>query len=81
MRFLGHPLQLGVSRDMLGRVFNGMGDPIDDGPAILAEEYRDINSLAMNPAARDYPNEFIQTGISTSWASAVCLTPWRTIWR
>ena len=65
VRFLGHPLQLGVSRDMLGRVFNGMGDPIDDGPAILAEEYRDINSLAMNPAARDYPNEFIQTGIST----------------
>ena len=65
VRFLGHPLQLGVSRDMLGRVFNGMGDPIDDGPAILAEEYRDINGLAMNPAARDYPNEFIQTGIST----------------
>jgi V/A-type H+/Na+-transporting ATPase subunit B len=65
VRFLGHPLQLGVSKDMLGRVFNGMGDPIDDGPAILAEEYRDINGLAMNPAARDYPNEFIQTGIST----------------
>ncbi len=65
VRFLGHPLQLGVSKDMLGRVFNGMGDPIDGGPAILAEEYRDINGLAMNPAARDYPNEFIQTGIST----------------
>ena len=65
VRFLGHPLQLGVSGDMLGRVFNGMGQPIDGGPAILAEEYRDINGLAMNPAARDYPNEFIQTGIST----------------
>ena len=65
IRFLGHPLQLGVSGDMLGRVFNGMGQPIDGGPAILAEEFKDINGLAMNPAARDYPNEFIQTGIST----------------
>ena len=64
IRFLGHPLQLAVSGDMLGRVFNGMGQPIDGGPAILADEYRDINGLAMNPAARDYPNEFIQTGIS-----------------
>ncbi|HIY06657.1 MAG TPA: V-type ATP synthase subunit B [Candidatus Evtepia faecigallinarum] len=64
VRFLGHPLQLAVSRDMLGRVFNGMGHPIDDGPEILADEYRDINGLAMNPAARAYPNEFIQTGIS-----------------
>ena len=60
VRFLGHPLQLGVSGDMLGRVFN-----IDGGPDILAEEYRDINGLPMNPAARDYPNEFIQTGVST----------------
>ena len=65
VRFLGHPLQLGVSTDMLGRVFNGMGQPIDGGPEILAEEYRDINGLPMNPAARDYPNEFIQTGISS----------------
>ena len=65
VRFLGHPLELGVSADMLGRVFNGMGVPIDGGPEILAEEYRDINGLAMNPAARDYPNEFIQTGVST----------------
>ena len=65
IRFLGHPLQLGVSADMLGRVFNGMGEPIDGGPALLAEEYRDINGLPMNPAARDYPNEFIQTGVST----------------
>ena len=65
VRFLGHPLQMGVSGDMLGRVFNGMGRPIDGGPEILAEEYRDINGLPMNPAARDYPDEFIQTGIST----------------
>lgn len=50
---------------MLGRVFNGMGQPIDGGPEILAEEYRDINGLAMNPAARAYPNEFIQTGVSS----------------
>ena len=64
VRFLGHPLQLGVSGDMLGRVFNGMGQPIDGGPDILPEEYRDINGLPMNPAARDYPSEFIQTGIS-----------------
>ena len=50
VRFLGHPLQLAVSGDMLGRVFNGMGEPIDGGPEILAEEYRDINGLAMNPS-------------------------------
>lgn len=65
IRFLGHPLELGVSEDMLGRVFNGMGQPIDGGADILAVDHRDINGLAMNPAARDYPNEFIQTGIST----------------
>ena len=65
VRFLGHPLQLGVSEDMLGRVFNGMGEPIDGGPAILAEEHHDINGLPMNPAARAYPAEFIQTGVST----------------
>ncbi len=64
IRFLGHPLELGVSGDMLGRVFNGMGEPIDGGPEILADEYMDINGLPMNPAARAYPNEFIQTGIS-----------------
>ena len=65
IRFLGHPLELAVSGDMLGRVFNGMGQPIDGGPAILPEANRDINGPPMNPAARDYPNEFIQTGIST----------------
>ena len=65
IRFLGHPLELGVSGDMLGRVFNGMGQPIDGGPAILAEKRLDSNGQPINPAARDYPNEFIQTGIST----------------
>ena len=50
VRFLGHPLQLGVSGDMLGRVFNGMGQPIDGGPALLPEKYLDINGLPMNPS-------------------------------
>jgi V/A-type H+-transporting ATPase subunit B len=65
VRFLGHSLELAVSEDMLGRVFDGMGKPIDGGPEILAEKHMDINGLPMNPAARDYPNEFIQTGVST----------------
>ena len=65
VRFLGHPLELAVSEDMLGRVFNGVGRPIDGGPEILAVAHHDVNGLAMNPAARDYPNEFIQTGVST----------------
>ena len=65
VRFLGHPLELAVSGDMLGRVFNGMGEPIDGGPEILADAYMDVNGLPMNPAARDYPNEFIQTGVSS----------------
>ena len=65
IRFLGHPLELAVSGDMLGRVFNGMGQPIDGGPAILPEKNLDINGQPINPAALDYPNEFIQTGIST----------------
>ena len=64
VRFLGHPQQLAVSEDMLGRVFNGMGNPIDGGPEVLADAHMDINGLPMNPAARDYPSEFIQTGIS-----------------
>ena len=63
-RFLGHSIELGVSMDMLGRVFDGMGNPRDDGPALIAEKRMDINGEPLNPAARDYPNEFIQTGIS-----------------
>lgn len=65
VRFLGRGIELSVSRDMLGRVFDGMGDPIDDGPGIIPEKRMDINSLPINPAARNYPSEFIQTGISS----------------
>ena len=64
VRFLGRTMELGVSEDMLGRVFDGLGNPIDGGPEILPEERRDINGLPMNPAARSYPQEFIQTGVS-----------------
>jgi V/A-type H+-transporting ATPase subunit B len=65
VRFLGHSLELPVSPDMLGRVFDGLGNPKDGGPAILADKRMDINGLPMNPAARNYPNEFIQTGVSS----------------
>ncbi|OJG33539.1 V-type sodium ATPase subunit B [Enterococcus cecorum DSM 20682 = ATCC 43198] len=64
VRFLGHPLELGVSEDMIGRVFDGLGRPKDNGPAILPEKMMDINGEVINPVARDYPDEFIQTGIS-----------------
>ena len=64
VRFLGHSMELGVSEDMLGRVFDGLGNPIDGGPEIIPDERKDINGVAMNPAARTYPSEFIQTGIS-----------------
>ncbi len=64
VRFLGRSLELPVSEDMLGRVFSGMGRPIDGGPEIIPEDRRDINGLPMNPAARAYPSEFIQTGVS-----------------
>ncbi len=64
VRFLGRSMELGVSADMLGRVFDGLGRPIDDGPEILPDARMDINGTPMNPAARDYPQEFIQTGIS-----------------
>lgn len=65
VRFLGRPLELGVSEDMIGRAFNGLGEPIDNGPSIIPEEKRDVNGTAINPVSRDYPSEFIQTGIST----------------
>jgi len=64
VRFLGHGTELAVSPDMLGRVFDGMGRPADDGPELIPEKMLDINGLPMNPAARDYPAEFIQTGVS-----------------
>src|SRR5690625_1357026 len=63
-RFRGKPLSLDVSEDMVGRVFDGMGQPIDDGPDIIPEDNLDVNGQAINPIARDYPDEFIQTGIS-----------------
>ena len=65
VRFLGHGVELGVSSDMLGRVFSGMGEVIDGGPEIIPEKMLDINGTPINPAARNYPSEFIQTGIST----------------
>lgn len=64
VRFLGHPLELGVSEDMVGRIFDGLGRPKDNGPEILPEKMVDINGEVINPVARDYPDEFIQTGIS-----------------
>ncbi|HOP99558.1 MAG TPA: V-type ATP synthase subunit B [Acetivibrio clariflavus] len=64
VRFLGRSLELPVSIDMLGRVFSGLGTPIDGGPNIIPEDRLDINGTPMNPAARNYPSEFIQTGIS-----------------
>lgn len=64
VRFLGRGMELPVSMDMLGRVFDGLGKPIDGGPEIIPDERIDINGVPMNPAARDYPSEFIQTGVS-----------------
>lgn len=65
VRFLGHGLELPVSEDMLGRVFDGMGKPADGGPDLIPDARLDINGLPLNPTARDYPNEFIQTGVSS----------------
>ena len=64
VRFLGRSMELGVSEDMLSRIFDGLGHPIDGGPEILPEKRLDVNGLPMNPAARSYPQEFIQTGVS-----------------
>ncbi len=63
-RFLGHGVELAVSQDMLGRVFSGMGEPIDGGAPIIPDARIDINGAPINPAARDYPSEFIETGVS-----------------
>ncbi len=62
--FSGRQMQLGVSADMLGRVFDGLGRPIDDGPALIPDKRMDVNGMPINPAARNYPQEFIQTGVS-----------------
>ncbi|MEG1222046.1 MAG: V-type ATP synthase subunit B [Anaerovoracaceae bacterium] len=64
VKFLGHGIELDVSPEILGRVFDGMGRPKDGGPKIIPDKRVDINGLPMNPAARDYPAEFIQTGVS-----------------
>ncbi|MEB3780933.1 MAG: ATP synthase subunit B [Desulfurococcales archaeon] len=64
VRFLGKPLEIPVSEDMLGRIFNGLGEPIDGGPKIIAEDERDVNGAPLNPAERSYPEDFIQTGVS-----------------
>jgi V/A-type H+-transporting ATPase subunit B len=64
VRFLGRGLELAVSLDILGRVFDGLGRPRDTGPRIIPEARLDINGYPINPTARDYPSEFIQTGIS-----------------
>lgn len=64
VRFTGRQMELGVSEDMLGRVFDGLGRPIDGGPEIIPEKRMDINGAPINPAARAYPSEFIQTGVS-----------------
>ena len=64
VRFLGKGIEIGVSPDILGRMFDGLGSPIDGGAAIIPERRLDINGLPINPYARDYPSEFIQTGIS-----------------
>lgn len=65
VRFLGKVIELPLSLDILGRIFDGSGRPIDDGPPIIAEKKMDINGNPLNPYARDYPNNFIQTGISS----------------
>lgn len=65
VRFLGKPLSLDVSEDMIGRTFDGMGRVNDGGPDLIPEKSLDINGQAINPIAREYPDEFIQTGIST----------------
>ncbi len=65
IRFLGRPFQIPVAEEMLGRVFNGLGLPLDGGPEPLADRYADINGQPINPTARVYPKDYIQTGIST----------------
>lgn len=65
VRFTGETAKIGVSRDMMGRIFDGTGKPIDGGPEIIPDKELDINGNPMNPASREFPAEFIQTGIST----------------
>ena len=64
VRFLGRPQEIPVSTNMVGRIFDGIGNLIDDGPRIISQERRDVNGQAINPYSREYPSEFIQTGVS-----------------
>lgn len=64
VKFLGKQMELAVSEDMLGRVFDGLGRPADGGPSIIPDKRMDVNGTPINPAARKYPEEFIQTGVS-----------------
>lgn len=64
-RFIGETMKLGVSKEIIGRIFDGTGRPLDKSPPIIPKERRDINGEPINPCAREYPREFIQTGIST----------------
>ncbi|MBR6061707.1 MAG: V-type ATP synthase subunit B, partial [Spirochaetales bacterium] len=64
VEFTGVPMRIPVSPDMLGRVFNGLGEPFDDLPQIFTDDYRDVNGSSINPYSREYPRDFIQTGIS-----------------
>jgi V/A-type H+-transporting ATPase subunit B len=64
VRFLGQPLHIPVAEEMLGRIFDGMGEPVDGGPQPLADQYADVNGQPINPTARIYPRAYIQTGIS-----------------
>ncbi|RLG47534.1 MAG: V-type ATP synthase subunit B, partial [Thermoproteota archaeon] len=64
VKFTGTTLKLPVSSDMIGRMFNGAGKPIDGGPPIRPEDYREIDGKPINPVSRDYPDEFVETGVS-----------------
>ena len=63
-RFIGETMKLGVSKDIIGRIFDGTGNPLDHAPPIISEDRRDINGQPINPCSREYPREFIQTGIA-----------------
>jgi V/A-type H+-transporting ATPase subunit B len=63
VKFLGRGLEVKISEEMLGRIFNPLGEPLDNGPPVISGEKRDINGAPINPATRDYPEEFIQTAI------------------
>ncbi len=65
VQFTGRPMEVGLSMDMMGRIFDGVGNPIDDSPSPIPEEMRDVNGSPINPSAREYPRDPIQTGIST----------------